>query len=114
MQQNKHNSKCAICGNSYYLCLSCKDKMKLAPYKVHTDTAEHYKIFEILRAFNLGVIDKKTALKMLNNVDLTDICTFKEEVKSQLDKIFDGADKTKEIVAEIDDAEECVSDEVLK
>lgn len=114
MQQDKHNSKCAICGNSYYLCMSCKDKMKLAPYKVHTDTAEHYKIFEILRAFNLGIINKKKALKMLNNVDLTDIYTFKEEVKSQLDKILDGANKTKEIVTKINDTKENVSDEVLK
>ena len=86
--QEKNNSFCAICNKPYYLCLSCKDKIKLKPYKVHTDTAEHYKIFEVLRGYNLGLLSKERAKEMLEKVNLSDIETFKEKIKEKIDEIM--------------------------
>lgn len=86
--QEKNNSFCAICNEPYYLCLSCKDKIKLKPYKVHTDTAEHYKIFEILRGYNLGLLNKEKAKKMLGKVDLSDKETFKDNIKEKIEEIM--------------------------
>lgn len=93
--QEKANSTCAICGKSYYVCMSCKDIMAIKPYKVHTDTAEHYKIFEILRAFNLGAITKEDAKKKLSKVDLSDKDTFRESTKELLEKVL--TDETKNV-----------------
>lgn len=86
--QEKNNSFCAICNEPYYLCLSCKDKIKLKPYKVHTDTAEHYKIFEVLRGYNLGLLSKEKAKAMLEKVNLSDVETFKENIKEKIDEIM--------------------------
>ena len=55
MDNKKHNSFCAICGKSYYYCNSCKDTAHLYPYKILTDTSEHYKVFMIIRGYNNGL-----------------------------------------------------------
>ena len=57
----KNNATCSICGRGYYMCLSCKDMMKLNPWKRHTDTSDHYKIYQILHGFNTGVYIKEEA-----------------------------------------------------
>ncbi len=51
----KNNAVCDICGKEYYVCLSCSDAMKLHPYKSFTDTAEHFKIFQVVKGFLNGV-----------------------------------------------------------
>lgn len=84
----KNNSTCAICGKGYYLCLSCKSH-KLTPWKLHTDTSEHYKIFQILRGAFLNVYTKEEAKEKLENLDLSDLDTFNDNVKSQIKEIMD-------------------------
>lgn len=84
----KNNSTCAICGKGYHLCMSCKDKMKLTPWKVLTDTSEHYKIFQVVRGFCTGIYSKADAKKALQNVDLSDKDTFIEPVKKKIDEIM--------------------------
>ena len=84
----KNNSTCAICGKGYHLCMSCKDKMKLTPWKVLTDTSEHYKIFQVVRGFCTGIYSKEDAKKALKNVDLSDKDTFIESVKNKIDEIM--------------------------
>lgn len=84
----KNNSTCAICGKAYHLCMSCKDKMKLTPWKVLTDTSEHYKIFQVVRGFCTGIYSKEEAKQALKNVDLSDKDTFLESVKNKIDEIM--------------------------
>lgn len=84
----KNNSKCVVCGKCYYLCMSCKDKMKLRPYRVLTDTSEHYKIFQIIKAYNEGIYNKKDAQKALFNIDVSDKDTYVESVRKTLNKIL--------------------------
>lgn len=77
----KNNATCSICGKDYHMCLSCKDSIQLAPWKVHTDTSEHYKVFQIIRGFSTGVYDKDEAKAKLKNVDLSDLNTFRPNIK---------------------------------
>lgn len=84
----KINSYCSICGNGYHVCLSCKDSMALSPWKIHTDTSEHYKIYQILHGYSTGVYSKDEAKLKLQNVDLTDLDNFKENIKSTIKDIL--------------------------
>lgn len=76
------NAYCTVCGNGYHLCLSCKDKMKLQPWKTFTDTAEHYKIHQIIHGFSTKVYTKDEVRFKLKNVDLSDLETFKPNIKA--------------------------------
>lgn len=76
-----NNATCSICGRSYHKCLSCRDSMKLQPWKVFTDTAEHYKIFQVVRGFSTGVYTKDEFKSKLKNMDLSDLESYKEHIK---------------------------------
>ena len=82
------NATCSICGNGYHMCLSCKDKMKLSPWKIYTDTAEHFKIHQIIHGFSTGVYGKDEAKAKLKNVDLSDVDTFKPNIQSIIKDIL--------------------------
>lgn len=82
------NATCTVCGSGYHMCLSCKDKMKLSPWKMHTDTAEHFKIHQIIHGFSTGVYNKDEAKNKLKNVDLSDLDTFKPNIKSIIEDIL--------------------------
>lgn len=84
----RNNAVCAICGRGYYMCMSCKDKMALSPWKIHTDTSEHYKIFQILRGETTGVYTTEEAKNRLQKVDLSDIDTFTEHIKNRINNIM--------------------------
>lgn len=84
----KNNATCSICGKPYFLCLSCKDAIKLSPWKIHTDTSEHYKIFQIIKGYNTKVYTKDEARDRLKNVDLSDLKTFRPHIKSIIEDIL--------------------------
>ena len=70
---------CDVCGCHYEACLSCKDKIALEPWKMHTDTAEHYKVYAVLLGYNTGVYDISEAYEKLQNIDLCDKDTYRVE-----------------------------------
>lgn len=80
--KEQNNAVCCICGNAYHLCMSCKDKMKLTPWKMYTDTAEHYKIHQIIHGFSTGVYTKDEIREKLKNVNLSDLETFRPHIKA--------------------------------
>lgn len=84
----KNNATCKICGTPYYMCLSCKEFRQLYPYKLHTDTAEHFKIYQILQGYSTKVYTKDEAKTRLQNVDLSDIDTFKDYVRDNIQDIM--------------------------
>lgn len=86
--KEKANSKCAICGKDYYVCVSCKDFINLHPWKYHTDTAEHYKIFQILLGETNGIYTTAEAKKKLQNVDLSDKDSLRDSVRKNIDRIM--------------------------
>lgn len=93
----KINAHCGICGKGYHLCLHC-NKDNSAAWKMHTDTAEHYKIFQILRGNTIKVYSDKEAAEKLKNVDLSDMNTFLPEVKAEIKRILGTAEKDKQHV----------------
>lgn len=77
----KNNATCSICGKPYYVCMSCKDSMNLHPFKSFTDTAEHYKVFQVVRGYNTGIYTKDEARVKFENVDLQDLESFRPHIK---------------------------------
>ena len=82
------NATCTVCGNGYHLCISCKDKIELSPWKMYTDTAEHFKIHQIIHGFSTKVYTKNEAKSKLQNVDLSDLETFKPNIKAIIEDIL--------------------------
>ena len=103
----KNNAVCSICGRSYYMCLSCKDKIALSPWKLHTDTSEHYKVYQILHGVTTGVYSHEEAKEKLHMVDLSDLDTFNENIQKRINDIL-----KEEIV--VDTVAETSIDEVPK
>jgi hypothetical protein len=111
----KNNAKCSICGRDYYACLACKDSMSLSPWKSFTDTAEHYKVFQVVRGFSTGVYSKDEARTKLKNIDLSDIDSFRFHIKEIIEDILKEeivdaiVEKESAIIEEIEKVEEEVS-----
>lgn len=78
---DKNNSTCSICGKSYHKCLSCRDSVKLQPYKMHCCSADCYKVFQLVRGYNVGVYNKDEFKSKLENIDLGDLENYKEHIK---------------------------------
>ena len=117
------NATCAICGKGYHICLSCKDMMAATPWKKHTDTSEHYKIYQLIHGFSTGVYSKEEAKSKFEMVDLSDIDTLREDIKATINDIrnVDVVEKPKFkkkkpadiYVAEDAQAEEVVDEQLL-
>lgn len=84
----KHNATCKICGKSYYACMSCADTMKLHPFKSFTDTAEHFKVFQVVRGLSTGVYTKDEAKEKFKNIDLKDIESFRPHIKDIIEDVL--------------------------
>ena len=84
----KNNATCSICGSPYYMCISCKDMMNLNPWKIHTDTSEHYKIYQILHGYSIDAYNKEEAKSRLQKVDLSDLDNFRDNVKCLINTIM--------------------------
>ena len=84
----KNNAYCTICGKPYYVCLSCLDSMRLSPWKIHTDTAEHFKISQIVHGVSTNIYTKDEARTKLKNVNLDDMDTFKPHIKQIIEDIL--------------------------
>lgn len=82
----KINSVCAICGKGYHVCGHCRSKLE--PWKYHTDTSEHYKIYQILHGYSTGVYTQSEAKNKLQVVDLSDLDSFREHIKVLIKKIL--------------------------
>ena len=106
----KNNAKCSICGKDYHMCLSCKDSMALSPWKIHTDTSEHYKIYQIIRGYNTGVYSKDEAKLKLQKVDLSDLNTFREHIKIKIKNIL----KEEKSVSKVDVTEVAKAEEITE
>ncbi len=90
-----NNATCSICGTPYYMCQSCRDFKILYPYKLHTDTAEHYQIYQIIHGYSTGIYNKAEAKKKLQAVDLADLNTFRENIQTVIKDIM-SADNTED------------------
>ena len=78
----ENNATCSICGNGYHLCLSCRDSIQLAPYKVHCCSADCYKVFQVIRGFSTGVYAKEEFKSKLESLDLSNLENYREHIKA--------------------------------
>lgn len=92
MTKKINNAFCSICGKGYYLCQSCKEQLSLSPWKIHTDTSEHFKIFQVIRGYSIGLYTKEEAKDKFKNLDLTDVKDFLPKIQSVIETIL--ADET--------------------
>ena len=74
--------ECAICGKKYEACYSCGRKDPSLSWKNLCDTAEHYKIFQIVNGYTAGVYTKEEASKKLKNVNLSDLNSLRDNIKA--------------------------------
>lgn len=84
----KNNATCGICGNPYYLCMSCKDAMSVHPWKAFCDTAPHYQVFQIVKGYNTNVYTKDEAKDKLKNINLEDMDSFRPHIKQIIEDIL--------------------------
>ena len=60
----------------------------MSPWKVYTDSAEHYKIHQIIHGFSTKVYTKDEVRSKLKNVDLSDLETFKPNIKQIIQDVL--------------------------
>ena len=77
----KNNATCSICGKEYHMCISCKDDISVMPWKKHTCTSEHYKVYQVIHGLSTKVYDKDEAKSKLQNIDLSDLESFRDNIK---------------------------------
>ena len=102
------NAYCTICGNGYHMCLSCKDKMKMSPWKMYTDSAEHYKIHQIIYGLSTKVYTEDEAMLKLKNVDLSDLETFKPNIKTIIKGLLEKEKIAEEVVKKAETEEKTI------
>lgn len=88
----KFNSICDICGKPYKVCGSCKEIKSFTPWRTITDTMDHYKIFLVLSNYT-NTEDKVRAKQELATCDLSELETFRPEIKAVIKDIM-TEDKT--------------------
>ncbi len=84
---NNINAHCAICNEGYHICNTCKNEKKFKPWRTVTDTIEHYKIYMAVHGYTVTK-NKEQAKAELQNCDLSDMNTFKPEIKSVISEIM--------------------------
>lgn len=86
MTTNKPNATCAICGKPYHMCYSCKGNQN-AVWKRHCDTAEHYKIYQLVHGYTTGLYTDAEAAAKLKNIDVSDIDELRPHIRDIIKKI---------------------------
>lgn len=80
---------CRVCGNKYKVCSSCENVRKRTPWRVITDTAQHYQVWLAVNQYQSGLITKQEAQEVLkrSGVSKKDIKTFIPSVRALIQEI---------------------------
>lgn len=81
----KNNATCSICGEAYYTCLSCKDFMRLQPWKIYCCSSNCYQTFQVVRGYSTGIYNKEEFKSKLKNIDLSNLENYREHIKSLIE-----------------------------
>ena len=85
----KDNATCIICGKGYHLCIACeRNKGNWKSWRTITDTENCYKIYKVLNDYNFNKISKNEAKALLEELDLNNLETFKENIKEKIKEIM--------------------------
>lgn len=94
----KNNATCSICGKPYHMCISCKDSMAATPWKRHTCSSEHFKVYQVIHGYSTKVYTKKEAKERFQRIDLSDLDTFRDSIKATVKDIM-SVNKTRAAVS---------------
>lgn len=94
MADNNINAHCSICSKGYHICNTCKNEKNFKPWRTVTDTIEHYKIYMAIHGYTVTK-NKEQAKAELQNCDLSDINSFKSEIKTVITEIMSEPMKIK-------------------
>lgn len=94
MSNKKYNATCSICGKPYNMCNSCRHDYPII-WKKFCDTAEHYKIYQIVHGYTTGVYTDAEAAKRLGNVNLSDLDELRPNIRDIINNIKNNIEKTK-------------------
>lgn len=94
MSNKKYNATCSICGKPYNMCNSCRHDSPII-WKKFCDTAEHYKIYQIVHGYTTGIYTDAEAAKRLGNVNLSDLDELKPNIRDIINNIKNNIEKTK-------------------
>ena len=108
MEEN--NATCSICGSGYYVCLSCKDKMKLHPYKAHCCSPSHFQVYQVIHGFSTGVYTKDEVKDKLKNIDLGNLNYFRPHIKKIIKDILRENKSVAKVVEKVKPVETEVSE----
>jgi hypothetical protein len=86
--KSKINHYCCVCGIGYNSCDHCNGVKSYTPWRILTDSIDHYKIYIIVCDYRDKKITKDKAKEMLSHVDITGWETFKEGTKNLIAEIF--------------------------
>lgn len=106
----KNNTTCAICGKAYAMCYSCSKKDPTLMWKIHCDTPEHFKIFQVIKGYTTGVYDADEAAMKLKNIDLSDIELLRDNIRDIINEIFNSVKNSTQNV--VNDNKAFASDDV--
>lgn len=84
----KNNATCSICGSPYHVCYSCKDSIRLQPWKIHCCSADCYKTYQAVRGFSTGVYTKDEFKSKLRNIDLSNLENYRQHIKSLIKDVL--------------------------
>lgn len=104
----QNNATCSVCGKPYHKCLSCRDTMKLQPWKMFTDSSEHYKVLLAIRGYNTGVYTKDEFKSKLKNMDLSDLESYKENIKTLIKDVLKEQPVVETVEVVVEEVEEPV------
>lgn len=88
----ENNAICDICGKPYRVCHTCQEIKSFKPWRTVTDTFPHYMIFLTLSDYTKNK-NKEKAKKELSKCDLSELETFRPEIKSVIKEIMDDDKK---------------------
>lgn len=74
--------------------------MKLQPWKIFTDTSEHYKVFQAVRGYSTGMYTKDEFKSQLKNIDLSDLDSYREHIKALIKDVLNDKPVVDESVEE--------------
>lgn len=90
------NAVCDVCGRPYRMCGTCQEITTFKPWRTVADSLPHFMIYTALHDYTVNK-NKATAKELLEKCDLSELETFRAEVKKIIHEIMDDQEQPKNV-----------------